>query len=159
MADDCTPLQPEPTMSGQQSVAGHFRCHLAIAQDEVGQDCEHGFASGALETPDDDPAQADTDVMGMAGQAPAAATGRLLFELKATGEEKGEDEFDKRLAIVKELKVGRVIVEIDGDGAVVPHPCGGCAHVLPQIIRSRQLMRYDGDNTLQYQDNREGLQT
>jgi hypothetical protein len=29
----------------------------------------------------------------------------------------------------------------------------------PQIIRSRQLMRYDGDNTLQYQDNREGLRT
>jgi hypothetical protein len=67
--------------------------------------------------------------MGMAGQAPAAATGRLMFELKAKGEEKGEDEFDKRLAIVKELKVGRFIVEIDGHGAVVPRPCGCFAHV------------------------------
>jgi hypothetical protein len=62
--------------------------------------------------------------MRVAGQAPAAATGRLMLELNAKGEEKGEDEFDKRLAVVEELKVGRFIVEIDSDGAVVPSVCG-----------------------------------
>jgi hypothetical protein len=41
-----------------------------------------------------------------------------MLELNAKGEEKGEDELDKRLAVVKELKVGRFIVEINGDGAV-----------------------------------------
>jgi hypothetical protein len=69
-------------------------------------------------------------MMRVAGQAPAA-TGRLMLEVKAKGEEKGEDEFDKDLAVVKELKVGRFIVEIDGNGAVLPYLCGSCAHMLP----------------------------
>jgi hypothetical protein len=43
--------------------------------------------------------------MRVAGQAPAAPTGRLMLELKAKGEEKGEDELDKRPAVVKELKL------------------------------------------------------
>jgi hypothetical protein len=46
--------------------------------------------------------------------------------LKAQGQEKGEDELDKRLAIAQELKVGRFIVEIDNDGTVLPCPCGCC---------------------------------
>ena len=56
--------------------------------------------------------------MRVARQAAASATGRLVLELKAKGQEKGEDELDKRLAVVKELNIGRFIVEIDGDGAV-----------------------------------------
>jgi hypothetical protein len=62
--------------------------HLAITQDEVGQDGEHRTTRGALETPDDDPTQANTDIMGVAGEAPATATGGLVFELKAKGQEK-----------------------------------------------------------------------
>ena len=69
--------------------------------------------------------------MGVAGQAPAAATGRLVCELKAKGQEKGEDAFDKRLAVAKELNVGHFIVEIDGDGAVFSRRFGRCAHVFP----------------------------
>jgi hypothetical protein len=38
MADDGTPLQTEAPMCGQQSIAGYIRMHLAIAQDEVGED-------------------------------------------------------------------------------------------------------------------------
>src|SRR5262247_2513342 len=34
-----------------------------------------------------------------------------------------------------------------------------CLMCHPQIIRSRQWMRHDGGNTLQYQDHREGLRT
>src|SRR5712664_234208 len=70
-------------------------------------------------------------IMGVPGPAPAAATGRLVCELKAKGQEKGEHAFDERLAVAQELNVGRFIVEIDGDGAVVPHPCGGLGHVSP----------------------------
>jgi hypothetical protein len=51
-----------------------------------------------------------------------------MLELKAKGEEKGEDEFDKRLAVVKELKVGPFIVEIDGDGAVLASLAGRLSH-------------------------------
>jgi hypothetical protein len=47
------------------------------------------------------PTQADTDVMGMARQAPAATTGGLVGELKADGEDEGQHTFEKRLTIAK----------------------------------------------------------
>jgi hypothetical protein len=46
-------------------------------------------------------------------------------ELKAEGEEKREDELDKRLGITKELKVRRLILKIDGDGPVLACRLGG----------------------------------
>ena len=76
--------------------------------------------------------------MRVARQAPAAATGRLVCELKAEGQEKGEDTFDKRLAIAKQLKVGRFVLKIDGDGAVFAGRFGCCAHVSP--LRSSGLV-------------------
>jgi hypothetical protein len=57
--------------------------------------------------------------MGGVCQAPASLTGRLVFELKVKGQEKDDHPCDQRPAIVKPLNVGRFIVEIDGDGAVV----------------------------------------
>jgi hypothetical protein len=102
-------------MRRQQGVAGYVGAHRAITQDEMWQDGEDRFARRALDTPDSDPAQTDTDIMGVAGQAPAAATGRLVRKLEAQGQEKGEHAFDKRLAVTQELHVGRFIAEIDGD--------------------------------------------
>ena len=75
--------------------------HLAITQNEVGQDGEHRTTRGALEPPDGDPAQTDADIMRMACEASTATTSRFVFELKAKGEEKGEDAFDKRFAIAQ----------------------------------------------------------
>ena len=69
--------------------------------------------------------------MGVACQTPAAATGGRVFELKAKGQEKGEHELEKRLAIVKQLNVGRFVLEIDGDGPVFSSRFGRCAHVSP----------------------------
>jgi hypothetical protein len=63
MTDDRTEFQTQSAVGGQQGITGHLRSHLAIAQDEVRQDGEHGFACRTLDTPDDDPTQADTDVM------------------------------------------------------------------------------------------------
>jgi hypothetical protein len=80
------------------------------------QDCEHGFARRTLNAPDGEAAQADPSIMGVAGET-AALTGLFVVELKAEGQEKGEDEFDKCLAIVNELQVGGWILKIDGDGA------------------------------------------
>src|SRR6266852_1409764 len=51
----------------------------------------------------------------MARQAPSPATGCLMFELKAQGEEKGEHTFDKRLTVCNQVKVGRVISKVNGD--------------------------------------------
>ena len=89
--------------------------------------------------------------MGVARQAPAPATGRLVGELKAKGEEKGEHKLKECLAIIQQANVGGFILEINGDSAVVPRLCGCCGQcVTPQIIRSRKLMQYDEDNTLQF---------
>src|SRR5918995_1396959 len=92
------------------------------------QDREHGFARRALDTPEGNSPSTDAHIMRVAGQASAAVTGRLMLELNAKGEEKGEDEFDKRLAITKQLKVGPLIVEIDGEGAVLASLAGALAH-------------------------------
>jgi len=72
------------------------------------QDGEDGFARGALDPPDGDATQADTGIMRVARQAPTAVTGRLVEELKAEGEKEREYEFNKGLAVAKQLQVGPV---------------------------------------------------
>ena len=118
-------------MGGQQGIAGDLRSHVAIAEDEVGQDREHCFARRALDTPDGEPTEADTGVMGVTRQAPTATTGRLVGQLKAQGQEKGEDAFEKRLAVAQELQVGGFIVKIDGDGPVFAGLARGVWHGSP----------------------------
>ena len=63
----------------------------------------------------------------MAGETPTPATGRRVCELKAQSQDKGEDTLDKRIAIVQQAKVGRFILKINDDGAVVPRLCSCCA--------------------------------
>ena len=101
VADDRAPLQTEAAVGGEQGIAGHIGAHRAVAQDEMGQDGEDRFARGALDAPDGEPAQANPGIMGVARQAPAAAAGGLVGELKAEGEEKGEDELDKRFGVAQ----------------------------------------------------------
>jgi hypothetical protein len=43
-----------------------------------------------------------------------------VFQLKANGQDEGDDPFEKRLAVAKKLKVGRFLLKIDGDGTVFP---------------------------------------
>ena len=103
------------------------------------QDREHGFARGALDAPDSETTQPDTDVMRVAGETPTSATGSRVCELKAQGQNKGEDELDKRLAIVQQAKVGRFILEINSDSAVVSRRCGCCAQSITR--RASRLVR------------------
>jgi hypothetical protein len=131
MADDRAQFQTEAPVCGQESIMGHLRSHRAIAQDEVGQDREHGFAHCTLETPDRDPTQADAHIMGVARQASTSATGRLVCELKAEGQDEGQHTFEKRLAVFHQVEVGGFISKIDGDGAVFSRRFGRCAQVSP----------------------------
>ena len=71
--------------------------------------------------------QTDTEIMRVARHTPAAATGGLVLQLKAEREDERHHPFDQGLAVAKQLNVGRFIMEIDGDRAVVPRLCGGCA--------------------------------
>ena len=75
--------------------------------------------------------QTDTEIMRVARHTPAAATGCLVFQLKADREDESHHQFDKGLAVAKQLNVGRFIMEIDGDSAVLPRLYGCCAHVSP----------------------------
>jgi hypothetical protein len=118
MTDHRAQLQTETTVGSQQGITSHLRSHLTIAQDEVREDCKHRATRGALETPDGDPTQADTDVMRVTRHAPTAATGRPVCKLKAEGEDERHHQFDKGFAVTKQLKVGRFILKIDGNGSV-----------------------------------------
>jgi hypothetical protein len=71
--------------------------------------------------------------MGVACQTPASVTGAFVFELQADGQEEGQYPFEKRLSIAKQVIVGRFIVEIDGDGAVLPRFCRVCMAALPNL--------------------------
>jgi hypothetical protein len=66
--------------------------------------------------------------MRVARPAPAAVTRRLMCELKAEGQEKGKDAFDKRLAVAQQLKVGRFILEINGESPVFTGLASGVTH-------------------------------
>ena len=97
VTDDGTQFQTEPTMGRQQGITGHLRSLRAVPQDEVWQDGEDGFTRRTLDAPDGDATQPDPHIMRMAGQTPTATTGRLVFQLKAEGEDEGEDTLEKRL--------------------------------------------------------------
>jgi hypothetical protein len=96
-----TQLQAQPAMGRQEGIASALRAHLAIAQDEMREDCEHGATCRALESPDGDSTQTDTHIMRMAREASTTATGGFVFQLKAEGHEEGEDTFEERLPIAK----------------------------------------------------------
>jgi hypothetical protein len=86
----------------------------------VGEDCTHGSAPGALETPDRDPTQTTTNSMRVAGQTPSPATGGLVCALEAKGQNEGDHTFETHLAVFNQAKVGRLVSKIHGDGTVVP---------------------------------------
>src|SRR4029453_8988254 len=89
--------------------------------------------------------------MGVAREAATLAAAGLVEELKAEGEEEGEDELDKRLGVVKELVLSRFIVEINGDRAVFACHFGGLAHV-SSPCRWLSVQRRQGEgNPLQEQ--------
>ena len=93
------------------------------------QDGEHRFARRALDTPDGKPTQAETGIVGVTREAPTRAAAGRVEELKTDREEEGQDKRDKRFGGVKELAVGRFMVEMNGDRAVFACHFGGLAPV------------------------------
>ena len=118
---------------------------------KAGLSTYNGFAGGALDPPDSETTQPNTGIVGVAGQAPARAAAGLVEELKAEREEKREHELDKRLGVTKELKVGRLVLKIDGDRAVVAYRFGGVFHVSSPGQMSLARIRQDEDKVLKEQ--------
>jgi hypothetical protein len=105
--------------------------HLARAPDDIREDREYRFARGALKTPDRDPTQTDAHVMRVACQASAAATGRLVLQLKTQRQAERQHQFHTGLAVAKQLNVGRFVLNIDGDRAVFAGLVGRVAQGSP----------------------------
>ena len=131
MLDGRAEFQTEPTMRRPQSVTGHLRTHLAITQDEMWEDREHRFTRRTLYPPDGDPTETDADIMRMACETPAPAPGGLVLELKAKRHDEGDDTFEERLTIAKQLEVRRFAPEMDDDGTVCAHLFGCFVHGSP----------------------------
>ena len=128
-------------MCSQQRITGYLWLHLAVAQDEVRQDREHRFARRTLDTPDSETTQADMGVMGVARQASAPATDGFVLQLKAEDLDEGEDTFEERLPIAKQLEVRRFAPEIGSDGAVFSRRFRRCAHMCPlchQVLEAEE---------------------
>src|SRR5215510_2312253 len=138
-------------MRGQERITSNRRAHLTVTQDKVWQDGEDRFTCRTLNTPDGHATETDPRIVRVTGQAPAPTTGGLMCELKAEGQDEGEDTFDKRFAVTKELKIDRFVPKIDGDGPVFVSPFGCLSHVLPSVLRSRKLRRHHRGNALKSQ--------
>jgi hypothetical protein len=112
---------------------------------------EHRFTACTLDAPDGETAKPNAGIVGVASQKAAAGTGRCVVELKANGEDEGEDELDERFAIAKELRVGRLIVEIDSEGAILAWCFGGLCHVSSPLGWWLIRMRHGESNILKDQ--------
>ena len=107
-------------------------CQVYTVSLKAGLYTYNRLARGALDTPEGETTQADPGVMGVAREAPTAATGGLVGKLKPKREDERQDELDKRLAIVHELKVSGFLLEIDRDGPIFTCPMGGFCHGSPR---------------------------
>jgi hypothetical protein len=76
-----------------------------------------------------------------------------VFELKTKSQEKGEHAFDKRLAVAKQLNVGRFALKVDGDGPVVASRAGCGSHGHPPVRWSIPLVTKDEGNAARFQDD------
>jgi hypothetical protein len=126
-----------------------FACaegHIA----EVREHGEHRMTRRALETPDGHPAQAHSEIVRVARQVSATTTYRFVFQLKAEGQDACDHAFDKRLAIAKQLKIGRLVLEIDGDSAVFAGLAGSVGHGSPsgQMVVADDDPRWGYDGTI-----------
>ena len=97
--------------------------------------------------------------MGVARQAAALAAAGLVEELKAESEKKREHELDKRFGVAQERSVGRLIMEIDGERAVVACRFGGVSHVSSPGQMPLARMRHGEGHVLKDQASCERLGT
>jgi hypothetical protein len=76
------------------------------------QEGTDGLTACTLDAPDGEPSQPDAHGMRMPRPAPAAVTGGLGLELKAQGHEAGEDTLEKGLAVTRQRRVQRFLLQI-----------------------------------------------
>jgi hypothetical protein len=114
---------------GPQRLTGALRAPRAVTPDELRPDRQHRFPPRALASPESDPTQADAPIMGMACQAPAAMTARLVWELKPEGEDARQPQCAPRFTVVTPAALGGFGATIARDGTGVSRRCGRGAHV------------------------------
>jgi hypothetical protein len=83
-------------------------------------------------------------MMGEARQASTPATDGFVLQLKTEGHDEGEDTFEERLPIAKQLEIRRFALEIDSDGAIFPRRFRRCVHMCPlchQVLEAEETQR------------------
>ena len=83
-------------------------------------------------------------------------TSCLVCELKAKGQDEGEDTLDKRLAVVKERKIGRLVLKINGDSPVFAGLAGLFLHGSPSGHQVCAVYDTTWGNPSQFQEHGEG---
>jgi hypothetical protein len=86
--------------------------------------------------------------MGVASQSTATVTGRFVGELKAQGEDEGQDKPNECFAIAEQREVDGLIMEIDGEGAVLAFGFVGLWHVSSPFVWRWVGIRHREDNVL-----------
>jgi hypothetical protein len=66
-------------------------------------------------------------------QTPAPTTGCLVFQLKAEGEEEGEDTLERRLPVSQQAAVGGFVSKINCNSAVFSCGFGCCAQCVTPL--------------------------
>ena len=69
----------------------------------------------------------------MTGQTATTVAAYLMVELKAEREDKGEDKLDKRFAVADQVEVGRWVLEVNGDCAILACRFGSLSHISPSV--------------------------
>jgi len=76
-----------------------------------------------------------------------------VLELKPKGQDERHHQFEKRLAVAKQLHVGRFVLKIDGDGPVFASLAGCDSHGHPQVRWSMQLVTKDEGKASPFQED------
>jgi len=156
-ADHRAPLQTKAAVCGPQDLAGHLRSHPAVAQDPRREPSAHGAARGTRQTPEGKTAQTEPDGRGVARQTPPSAASRLVCELPAERADASQEKLDERVGGAEAGNVARLLVEVDGQGAVCARRCGARSQVSsPGRWPSVQMRPRDG-HTLTSHAEGEGL--
>jgi hypothetical protein len=93
----------------------------------------------------------------MASTPAAAVTGRLRGERKAQREDEGQDQLNKRFAIAEQLEGGGLIVEIEGEGAVLAFGFVSLWHVSSPFVWRWVRMRHRACTMLKDQSDCERI--
>jgi hypothetical protein len=106
-------------MGSHHGIVGDLSFEPAISQDERRQDGKDRFALRPLKPPDHQTTKPNTGRVGMARQSISPRAPRVMLELEANGQDKGDHQINAGFALPQHVHVGSLIVKIDDNSTVL----------------------------------------